>query len=293
LAKDGAELMLEYLNFRRRERILYDRKPKRREIHVRETLTPESFLFIKDEDKPKGTWNQPPIDSTIQYLFRMICRKADLPSYTPHSLRRMYMNSLERAGIHPNRIEALMGHLHGIKAVYSAVGRGASLDQKIEELRLEYAKAEPYLSISAKAPDPKKEFLNLVWARAKELGITPEDLAKSPHYHMEMAPEEEYALLQREISKKELAYMLKEAMVERLVGMEGKGAEAKDVIGEAIAMIDSLKSGKPLQLENGSSYELADEATLLKLLNDGAIAESDIIKEINGKTLIRRKKVEK
>jgi len=197
------------------------------------------------------------------------------------------MNSLERASIHPNRIEALMGHFHGIKAVYSAVGRGASLEQKIEELRLDYAKAEPYLSITAKAPDPKKEFLSFVWSRARELGITPEDLAKSPAYHTQMTPEQEYALLQTEISKRELSFLLKEAMVERLVSKEEKGADAKDVIGEALSMMESLKSGKPLQLNNGSSYELVDEATLLKLLNDGAIFEGDIIKEINGKTLIR------
>ena len=287
LAKDGCELMLEYLNMRMRERILYDKKPKRIFRRVRETLTPESYLFIKEQNRPKGSWNQAPSDITIEKNFREICRKADLPSYTPHSLRRMYMNSLERSGIHPNRIEALMGHFHGIKAVYSAVGRGASLEQKIEELRLEYAKAEPYLSISAKAPDPKKEFLSFIWSRARELGITPEDLAKFPKYHAEMTPEETYALLQTEISKRELSFLLKEAMVERLVSKEEKGADAKDVIGEALSMMESLKSGKPLQLNNGSSYELVDEATLLKLLNDGAIFEGDIIKEINGKTLIR------
>jgi hypothetical protein len=180
-----------------------------------------------------------------------------------------------------------MGHLHGLKAVYSAVGRGASLEQKIEELRLEYAKAEPYLNISAKAPDPKKEFLNLTWARARELGITMEELAQSPHQFMELPLEEQYALLQKEISKRELSYFLKEAMVEKLVSMEEKGAEAKDVIGEALSMMESLKSGKPLELANGSSYELVDEAQLLKFLNDGVISESDIIKQINDKTLIR------
>jgi len=87
--------------------------------------------------------------------------------------------------------------------------------------------------------------------------------------------------------------LLKEAMVERLVSKEEKGADAKDVIGEALSMMESLKSGKPLQLNNGSSYELVDEATLLKLLNDGAISEGDIIKEINGKTLIRIRRVKK
>jgi integrase len=287
LAKDGAELMLEYLNWRMRGRWLYSRNREIKPQFLKEKLTPESYLFIKDVDNPKGTWNQPPSDITIQYIFRTICHKSALPPYTPHSLRRMYENSLERAGIHPYRIEALMGHLHGLKAVYSAVGRGASLEQKIEELRLEYAKAEPYLSISAKAPDPKKEFLNFVWIRARELGITQEDLAKSPQYHADMTPEEQYALLQKEISKRELSYLLKEAMAERLVSMEEKGAEAKDVIGEALSMMESLKSGKPLELANGSSYELVDEAQLLKLLNDGAISESDIIKQINDKTLIR------
>jgi hypothetical protein len=286
LAKDGAELMLEYLNMRRRGRVLYEKLPKRKSMKVRETLTSESFLFIKDVDKPKGSWNQAPSDITIQHIFRAICRKGDLPAYTPHSLRRMYMNGLERGGIHPNRIEALMGHLHGIKAVYSAVGRGASLEQKIEELRLEYAKAEPYLSISAKAPDPKKEFLNFVWIRAREFGITPEDLAKSPQYHADMTPEEQYALLQKEISKRELSYLLKEAMVERLVKMEEKGENAEKVYTEMAKMTDALKQGKSSLTEN-NGYELVDEATLLKLLNDGAISESDIIKQINDKTLIR------
>jgi integrase len=288
LAKDGSELMLEYLSMRRRGRNLYHRTPKRNSQFVRETLTSESFLFIKDVDQPKGTWNQVPSSMNIQHTFRAICKKADLPPYTPHSLRRMYMNGLERGGIHPNRIEALMGHLHGLKAVYSAVGRGASLEQKIDELRLEYAKAEPYLSIAAKAPDPKKEFLNLVWARARELGITQEDLAKSPAYHLDMAPEAQYALLQGEISKRELAYLLKEAMVERLVGMEEKGESSEKVLTEMAATIDRLKQGKPsLTEDNGSSYELVDEASLLKLLNEGAISERDIIKQINGKTLIR------
>ena len=293
LAGDGAKLMLEYLNLRRRGRVLYEKLPKRKSMKVKEKLTLESFLIIKDVDKPKGSWSQAPSDITIQHIFRAICRKADLPAYTPHSLRRMYENSLERAGIHPYRIESLMGHLHGIKAVYSAVGRGASLEQKIDELRLEYSKAEPHLSITAKAPDPKKEFLNLVWARARELGITQEDLTKSPAYHTEMTPEEQYALLQKEISKRELSFLLKETMVERLVSKEEKGADAKDVIGEALSMMKSLKSGKPLQLNNGSSYELVDEAKLLQLLNEGAIAEGDIIKEINGKTLIRVRRVEK
>jgi hypothetical protein len=181
-----------------------------------------------------------------------------------------------------------MGHLHGIKAVYSAVGRGASLEQKIDELRLEYAKAEPYLSISAKAPDPKKEFLNLVWARARELGITQEDLAKSPNYHLDMSPEAQYALLQGEISKRELAYLLKESIVERIVDMEEKGEPSEKVLTEMAKTIDRLKQGKPSLTENnGSSYELVDEATLLKLLNEGSISERDIIKQINGKTLIR------
>jgi len=292
LAKDGAELMLEYLNMRRRGRRLYFKKPKSEFQLVKETLTPESFLFIKNADKPRGSWNQAPSNMTIQHLFRAICRKADLPAYTPHSLRRMYMNGLERGGIHPNRIEALMGHLHGIKAVYSAVGRGASLEQKIEELRLEYAKAEPYLSISAKAPDPKKEFLNLVWARARELGITQEDLTQTPHQFMELPLEEQYALLQREISKRELSYLLKEAMVERLVKMEEKGENAEKVYTEMAKMTDALKQGKSSLTEN-NGYELVDEATLLKLLNDGAISESDIINQINDKTLIRIRRDEK
>lgn len=286
LARDGSELMLEYLNMRRRGRWLFSRKRESR--FVKDVLTPESFLFIKSMDMPKGSWNQAPSDITIEYTFRAICKKANLAAYTPHSFRRMYMNGLERGGIHPNRIEALMGHLHGLKAVYSAVGRGASLEQKIDELRLEYAKAEPYLSIAAKAPDPKKEFLNLVWARARELGITQEDLAKAPKYHTNMAPEEQYALLQGEISKREMAYLLKESIVERFVDMEEKGEPSEKVLTEMAKTIDALKQGKPsLTEDNGSSYELVDEDALLNLLNDGAISERDIIKQINGKTLIR------
>jgi len=114
-----------------------------------EDLKPDSPLFVKEElrETDKGIeMNR----ATVSQLFVELNERAGFkPAYSPQCLRAYFQNALERAQIHPTRIEALMGHSQGIKDHYTVVGRAKKslqqITQKINELREEYKKAEHLL----------------------------------------------------------------------------------------------------------------------------------------------------
>ena len=148
LAPDGAELMIQYLKWRMRDRILHGKKNKFK--RPGEKLTPNSPLFSKVTlrgEPEKATVCPGMVHSLIESI---VGRTGLDKKVSPQGLRRLCQNLLERGGAHPTRIEAIMGHRLGLKAHYSIGGQTSDPEQKTEELRSEYKKAESHMRVSPK-----------------------------------------------------------------------------------------------------------------------------------------------
>jgi len=148
LAPDGAQLMLQYLKWRTKRKTIHGKK--RKIERPGEKLTPDSPLFTKVT--VRGRSERATIGAgMVHSLIQSIVGRAGLDEkISPQGLRRLCQNLLERAGVHQTRIEAIMGHSLGLKAHYSMGGRASDLQQKIEELRSEYKKAESHMRASPK-----------------------------------------------------------------------------------------------------------------------------------------------
>jgi len=146
LAPDGAQLMIQYLKGRMKGKKVHDEKGKIE--RPGERLTSDSPLFAKITLRGKS--ERKAISSAMaRSLIESIVGRAGLAKkISPQGLRRLCQNLLERGGAHPTRIEAIMGHRLGLKAHYSMGGMTSDLQQKIEELRSEYKKAESQMRVS-------------------------------------------------------------------------------------------------------------------------------------------------
>jgi len=146
LAPDGAQLMIQYLKGRMKGKKIHDEKGKIE--RAGERLTPDSPLLAKIT--LRGQSKRQAISSAMgRSLIESIVGRAGLDKkVSPQGLRRLCQNLLERGGAHPTRIEAIMGHRLGLKGHYSMGGMTSDLQQKIEELRSEYKKAESQMRVS-------------------------------------------------------------------------------------------------------------------------------------------------
>jgi len=148
LAPDGAQLMVQYLKGRMKGRKIHDKEG--RIERPGERLTPDSPLFAKITLRGKAE-GQAISSAMARSLIESIVGRAGLDKkVSPQGLRRLCQNLLERGGAHPTRIEAIMGHRLGLKGHYSIGGKTSDLQQKIEELRSEYKKAESHMRVSPK-----------------------------------------------------------------------------------------------------------------------------------------------
>jgi site-specific recombinase XerD len=120
LTKQGANYLAAYLKIRSRK----------------EKLTPNSYVVT-------GKMNLKIGHDSVSNIIRNVFRKADF-SFRPYVLRSYFDTAMESSPIKKSKQQFFMGHKGDIEAVYTT--RKFLPPERIEELREEYKKVEPFLS---------------------------------------------------------------------------------------------------------------------------------------------------
>jgi integrase len=117
-------------------------------------LSPDGFVFSgKGGGGANAWWLDYQLKQTASRLFKEeLVKNGDPESWHSHALRHSFSTECSRAGVKPEVRECMMGHLQGIAWVYQHP------DLHEEDLEKEYAKVEPFVSLSQTEAVLKGEF---------------------------------------------------------------------------------------------------------------------------------------
>ena len=166
----------------------------------KEKITPESPLFA-------SRFLTPLTEESLKQIFHRLARRAKIhlggrvryDVSACHSFRKFFRTQLDLARVPTAAAEQLMGHRAGLVGVYTKYTP--------EELKEQYLKAMPYLTIRERkaevAEEVKKALLETWRSQAKLFGIDPMKIRieKRREKGREITVEEEIKALQEAISK--------------------------------------------------------------------------------------------